>query len=378
MPWKESSLMSSRLEFVMLALAPDVNMRALCRAHNISPKTGYKLLARYLEFGMEGLQDRSRRPLSSPNRSSPALEHEVLALHDAYPCWGPVKLAALLPEGSVRPHHNTIGAILRRHGRQVEGSPTRRDPAATRFEHAAPNILWQMDFKGHFALTDRAAGRCHPLTVMDDHSRYVVCLQAFRNETAVNVKTALTHSFRCYGLPQRITCDNGSVWRVPGHDSLSRTEVWLLRIGVPVSHSRPGHPQTQGKDERFHRTLKRELLDRRGFNSIGDCQIAFDKWRDEYNLIRPHHALGQKPPCTRYSVSARAFPERLPPVEYEQGDHVHRVRRNGEVYFRRRSIWLGEGLADEMVAFRPTQIDGVFQVVFCDWEIKRIDLRITD
>lgn len=366
--------MSSRLEFVMLALAPGVNMRALCRAHGISPKTGYKLLARFLEFGKEGLQDRSRRPLSSPNRSPAELEARVVALHDLHPCWGPAKLRALLPEGTASPHHNTVSAILRRHGRQIEGNPARKDPAPGRFEHEAPNLLWQMDFKGHIALTDKAAGRCHPLTVLDDHSRYAVCLKAYSNETSANVKAALTDTFRRYGLPQRITCDNGSVWRVSGRDSLSRLEVWLL----PVSHSRPGHPQTQGKDERFHSTLKRELLDRKGFNSIPSCQAAFDEWRDEYNLLRPHQALGQKPPRTRYSVSARAFPERLPPVEYEQGDEVRRVKKNGEAYFRSHSIWLGEGLADEMVAFRPTETDGVFQVFFCNWEVKRVDLRVAD
>lgn len=371
--------MSSRLEFVTLALAPGANVRELCRAHGISPKTGYKLLARYQEFGREGLKDRSRRPLSSPNRSTPELEAQVVALHDSHPCWGPVKLQALLPEGSVRPHHNTIGAILRRHGRYIEGStPPRKDPAPNRFEHEAPNLLWQMDFKGHFALTNRSAGRCHPLTVIDDHSRFALCLSAFSRETSVNVKMALTRTFRRYGLPQRITCDNGSVWRVAGHNSLSRLEVWLVRLGIQVSHSRPGHPQTQGKDERFHRTLKRELLDRKGFNSISACQVAFDEWRHEYNLIRPHQALGQKPPGTRYATSARLFPDRLPPIEYEEGDDVRRVRKNGEVYFKNHSIWVGEGLADEMVAFRPTEIDGVFRVVFCNWEVRSIDLRVTD
>jgi transposase InsO family protein len=370
--------MSSRLEFVMLALAPGANIRALCRSHGISPKTGYKLLARYKEFGTEGLQDRSRRPHSSPNRTCPELEAQVVALHDAYPCWGSSKLQALLPNGIGKPHHNTIAAILRRHGRHIVPNADRTERAPTRFEHEAPNLLWQMDFKGHFALTDQHAGRCHPLTVLDDHSRFALCLSACARETRDNVQTALIQTFRRYGLPQRITCDNGGPWRIAGQDSISRLEAWLIRLGIRVSHSRPGHPQTQGKDERFHRTLKRELLDRTGFKSIPACQVAFDQWRDQYNLIRPHEALGQKPPGTRYAVSARAFPEQLPAIEYDDGDVVLRVRKSGQLQFKRRSFWLGEGLADELVAVRPTEADGVFKVYFCAWEVRSIDLTIGD
>ena len=197
--------MDSRLEFVTLALAPGANMRALCRSHGISPKTAYKLLKRFEDSGAEGLKDKSRRPLTSPNRTAPDLEGQVLALHEKYPCWGAGKLRALLPEGVARPHHNTVAAILRRHGCQIVGAIDRSTLAPSRFEHEAPNVLWQMDFKGHFALTDERAGRCHPLTVLDDHSRFLVCLQAFSRETHENVQKALTQTFRLYGLPQRIT-----------------------------------------------------------------------------------------------------------------------------------------------------------------------------
>lgn len=370
--------MSSRLEFVMLALAPGANIRALCRAHGISPKTGYKLLARYKESGIEGLQDRSRRPLTSPTRTGPELEAQVVALHDMYPYWGASKLQALLPEETAKPHHNTIAAILRRAGRHIASSADRTERAPLRFEHEAPNLLWQMDFKGHFALTNPNAGRCHPLTVLDDHSRFAVCLSACSRESRDNVQAALTETFRRYGLPQRITCDNGGPWRIAGQDSISRLEAWLMRLGIRVSHSRPGHPQTQGKDERFHRTLKRELLDRQGFNSISACQTAFNQWRDQYNLIRPHEALGQRPPGTRYAASARAFPEQLPPISYDDGDNVVRVRKSGQVQFKRRSFWVGEGLAEELVALRPTDVDGVFKVFYCNWEVRSIDLTVSE
>jgi transposase InsO family protein len=365
---------SSRLEFVSLALKPGANIRALCRAHGVSPKTGYKLLARFKEFGQEGLQDRSRRPHSSPKRSSDELEAQVLALHDAYPCWGARKLQALLPAEVEKPHPNTIAAILRRHGRRIVPNADITEPATKRFEHQEPNSLWQMDYKGHIALIGQRAGRCHPLTILDDHSRFSISLTACAGETGTLVRTALTRAFCTYGLPQSITCDNGPPWGTSGHGSLSRLEVWLIRLGIKVGHSRPFHPQTQGKDERFHRTLKRELLDRRGFHSIEACQHAFDEWRDQYNLIRPHEALGQKPPVTRYAASARSFPAVLPPVQYDEGDVVRKVRRHGQLHFKGRDFFVGEGLTDELVAIRPTDDDGIFKVVFCDREISRLNL----
>jgi transposase InsO family protein len=211
-----------------------------------------------------------------------------------------------------------------------------------------------MDFKGHFPLTDPCAGRCYPLTVLDDHSRYAVCLTACSGETGIQVQTALTQTFRRYGLPARITCDNGNPWGTPNQDGLTRIEAWLIRLGIRVGHSRPFHPQTQGKDERFHRTLKRELLNRTGFNSLDACQ---------------------RPPAVRYTASARPFPAELAPVEYDSGDDVRKVRRSGQVQYKGRAFYVGEGLIGELVALRPTEEDGVFKVLFCDREVRRIDLR---
>jgi transposase InsO family protein len=283
-------------------------------------------------------------------------------------------LQALLPAESKKPHPNTIAAILRRHGRRIVPNADITEAATKRFEHEAPNLLWQMDFKGHIALTDQRAGRCHPLTILDDHSRFSISLTACSGETGNQVRTALTNAFHTYGLPQRITCDNGPPWGTSGHGTLSRLEVWLIRLGIKVGHSRPFHPQTQGKDERFHRTLKRELLDRHGFNSIEAWQKAFNEWRDQYNLIRPHEALGQKPPVTRYTASARPFPAVLPAVEYDEGDNVRKVRRHGQLHFKGRDYFVGEGLTDEFVAIRPTDEEGIFKVFFCNREISRLDL----
>jgi transposase InsO family protein len=376
MPWKETTQMSSRLEFVLLALKPGANIRLLCRSFNVSPMTGYKLLARYQEQGEAGLLDQSRRPHSSPLRSSDELESQVLALHALYPCWGSRKLRVLLPAG-VEPHPSTIDAILRRHGKHVETSAIRAQEARSRFEHPAPNLLWQMDFKGHFALTDSQAGRCHPLTVLDDHSRFSLCLAACSNERRQTVQEALTRTFRVYGLPERMTYDNGPPWGSTVKSCLSGLDVWLVRLGIRVSHSRPYHPQTQGKDERFHRTLKLELIERSGFNSIATCQSAFDEWRERYNLIRPHEALGLKPPISRYQSSARQFPEQLPKIEYDPSAEVRKVRGNGNISYKAREYFVGEGLIGEIVQVQQGPTDGVYRVLFCDRKVGIINLRKT-
>lgn len=375
MPWMECSLMSSRLEFVRLAQSPDANFSTLCTAFGISRKTGYKWLQRFAAAGVDGLADRSRRPKSSPNRSDDDIEAAIIALYLAYPCWGGRKLKALLPEGFPDVHPTTIDAILARNG--CELAPSRRPGklALGRFEHEAPNLLWQMDFKGHFALTDAAARRCHPLTVLDDHSRFNIALTACSAGTGEIVQAALTQAFRKYGLPQRITCDNGPPWGTPKRDSISTLGAWLVRLGIRLGHSTPYHPQTQGKDERFHRTLKIELLERYGFNSIDACQAGFDRWRDEYNLIRPHHALGQLPPVSRYSASGRPFPDVLPSVEYEPEDIVRKVRQSGKIKYGGDEHFIGEGLRGQPVAVRHTSDDGIVEVFYCKQKVRTLDLR---
>lgn len=374
MSWKETTLMSTRLEFVLLAAQPGANLSALCRGFGISRKTAYKWLERYRLEGQDGLQDHSRRPHTSPSTSPSEIDALILKLHKQYPCWGARKLAALLPE-ALRPHHSTIDAILRRHGCRVLGAPLKENSPVQRFEHVAPNLLWQMDFKGHFALTDSQAGRCHPLTILDDHSRFGLCLIACTDQRSSTVRQAMTTTFERYGLPERITADNGTPWGTSGRGGLSKLEVWLIRLGIRIGHSRPYHPQTQGKDERFHRTLKLELLARRGFNSIAECQREFDIWRECYNLVRPHEALGQQPPITRYRPSGRRLPSVLPEVEYDTSQPVRKVGSKGYISYNSVPHFVGEGLRDEKVAIAPTATDGIFDVYFCHHRIRSIDTR---
>jgi transposase InsO family protein len=367
--------MSVRLEFVTLATVEGANVRELCRRFGISPKTGYKWIARYREGTPDGLSDRSRRPAASPDRCPDTVVDAVLLLRDMHPTWGGRKLRArLIAVGTPDvPAASTITEILRRNGRL--------DPAATaahtpfvRFEHDAPNLLWQMDFKGHFAA---GSDRCHPLTVLDDHSRFALGLVACGDEKEGTVRGHLTGMFRCYGLPERFLCDNGPPWGTTGSGQrYSALGVWLLRLGVGMGHGRPYHPQTQGKDERFHRTLTAEVIQGRTFASLHSCQSRFDPWRIVYNHERPHEALNMAVPASRYRVSERAFPEVLPTWEYGDGDAVRKVDSDGTISFRNRPIELGKAFRGERVALRPTVVDGLFGIYFGVHEIAQADLRV--
>jgi transposase InsO family protein len=319
--------------------------------------------------------DRSRRPHCSPERTPLQVEQVVLAVRDAHPAWGARKLRVwLLARGHEHlPSPSTITAILQRQGRidAVEGL---KHKTWQRFEHQAPNQLWQMDFKGHFALS---VGRCHPLTVLDDHSRFALGLEACPDETGNTVRRRLTTIFRRYGLPDRMVMDNGSPWGYDDDHHHTPLTVWLLRLGIGVSHSRSYHPQTQGKDERFHRTLKAEVLQGRTFADLVQCQRTFDPWRTLYNLERPHEALGMAVPASRYQVSCRSFPETLPPVEYGPDDLVRRVGDKGRISVHNRLFKVGKAFKGLPVAIRPAAADGAYNVFFMTYDIAQIDLRQT-
>ena len=374
MPWKEWSLMLLRREFVELAIQSEANVKQLCDRFGISRKTGYKWLKRYREAKESGLRDRSRRPQHAPERSSVEVEASVLAVRDANPAWGARKIQTRLEalSGGEVPAGSTIHAILRRHGR-VNLSESSKHQPWQRFEREAPNQLWQMDFKGHFALGNGA--RCHPLTVLDDHSRYAVCLQGCRDERGHTVQQRLTDTFRCYGLPQRMLLDNGSPWGSDSEHPYTPLTVWLLRLGIGVCHSRPRHPQTQGKEERFHRTLKAEVLNGPIFADLGAVQQRLDQWRSIYNHLRPHQALAMAVPSSRYQVSRRNFPETLPPLEYGLGEVVRKVQGHGRIWFRNRVFRIGKAFRGYPVALRPTADDGLWEVFFATHSIARIDLR---
>lgn len=364
--------MSQREEFCGLALQPGANVRALCRGFGVSPATAYKWLDRYRLQGLDGLADRSRRPLASPFRTDAALEARVIALRQEHPVWGGRKLRRLLErEGLAAPSASTITQILRRHGLlDGPGAGERRD--YVRFEHRAPNDLWQMDFKGHFAME---RGRCHPLTLTDDHSRYALEIGACADEREETVRRRLTRLFERYGLPRRILADNGAPWGSSGAESHTRLTVWLLDLGVAVSHGRPYHPQTQGKEERFHRTLKAEVLQGRIFNDLDAAQSAFDDWRAIYNTKRPHEALSMDVPASRYRASSRKMPHSIAPPEYESPAAVRKVEENGRISFKGRHLRCSKAFAGRSVALRATDTDGLFDICYRHHVLAQVDLR---
>lgn len=371
MPWNEVSIVAQREEFVRLAQMSG-NVRLLCRRYEVSPTTAYKWLERYRAGGLEGLVDQSRRPHESPRRSSESIEQAVVGLRGEHPAWGARKIRyRLMAIGLSRvPATSTVHAILVRHG-LIDPAEALHHKPWQRFEHDAPNRLWQMDFKGHFP-TEKA--RCHPLTVLDDHSRFSLGLQACADEKTETVKDRLSNIFRRYGLPDRMTMDNGSPWGSHSEDPTALT-VWLIRLGVRVSHSRPYHPQTQGKDERFHRTLQREVLSRYPFRDLDHAQRRFDAWRNIYNLERPHESLGMQVPASRYRPSMRSFPESLPSIEYDSKDLIRKVQTGGEIWLRGHPYKVGGAFVGHPVALRPTPAASGFDVFFCHQKIARIDLN---
>jgi len=373
MPWKEVITVDLRREFIHLVERGSLDMTTLCQRYGVSRKTGYKWLRRYDQEGDLGLFDRSRRPQNQPRRTPESVELIVLGLRQRYPAWGGRKLARVMRNEDYChiPSPSTITEILRRHGvLATEGQPTIKNFIS--FEHPYPNDLWQMDFKGDFPMS---RGRCHALTVLDDHSRFSLCLAACGNERTETVRTQLVSAFERYGLPLRMTMDNGSPWGCAAKGRLTELSAWLIEHGVTVSHSRPYHPQTQGKDERFHRTLDTELLGRRSFADLRQCQKAFDPWRHRYNTERPHESLNMDTPIDHYQPSQRCYQPSPSEYEYSPSDHVRKVCKNMTSSFKYHNVFIGQALIGKRVAFRPTTVDGEYTIHYCQQKIGSINLN---
>ena len=372
MPFRGVSLMDQRTAFVSAARIAGANVRELCRTYAISPTTGYKWLDRAGVGVAGGLADRSRRPHRSPRRTAAELEAAVVAVRLEHPRWGGRKIHHFLKLERIvaPPHPNTVTDILRRHG-LIDPVEALRHRPFQRFEQDAPNRLWQMDFKGHFPM---AGQRCHPLTVVDDHSRYAVVLAAFANEQRHGVQAALEAAFRTYGLPERMLMDNGPPWGTDSEHRHTRLTAWLMRLGIGPVHGRPYHPQTQGKNERFNRTLKAELIADRSYAELVTVQADFDRWRAFYNHRRPHQAIGDVPPAYRFRASERAFPERLPAIEYRTGLAIRRVQVDGRISFASRAWFVSRAFGGQQVALQPADRDGLFKVLFCTYHVGEIDL----
>lgn len=379
MPWRESDAMTERLKFIAAHASGLYGMTELCARFGISRKTGYKLLARYADEGASGLEARSHAPRHCPHRISPELEDLFLAARHAHPSWGPKKLVAYLAPRYphlVLPAPSTVGALLDRHGLIVaRRRRARRSPLARPERSAAevPNQVWSLDFKGEFRTGDGQL--CYPLTVQDACTRFLLGVTGLDSTAGAGVRDTLEALFRERGLPEVIRSDNGVPFVAPNalSSGLSRLRVWWIKLGIVHERIAPGRPDQNGRHERMHRTLKAETArppeaDRKA------QQVRFDLWRREYNEERPHEALEQKPPASRYTASERAYPERLPEPQYPGYREVRRVTRGGEICFHKHIVFVSETLAQEDVALEEVA-DGVWAIWFYDLELARLDER---
>ena len=371
MGWREVSVTDQRREFVMLASLAGANISALCGRFGISRQTGHVWLRR-LAAGERIFEDRSRTPLHSPRRLTDADEARILAVRDAHPAWGARKITAVLRrQGVAPPAASSIHAVLSRHGRIAADSPGR---AYGSFERAAPNALWQMDFKGRIRLGSGAW--LHPLTIIDDHSRFAVGLAACSNQQTQTVQARLELTFRHHGLPEAIYVDNGSPWGGGRPGQWTPLRLWLLKLGVETIHSRPYHPQGRGKNERFHRSLAAEVFSIAPLAGFDDAQAALDRWRHVYNRERPHQALGFATPAERYRPSQRAWPATLAAPCYAPGEIVRRVgTTKAYVSFRSRFWRVPQAFLGETLAIRPRLPEGRYVICFGAHEIAAIDLN---
>ncbi len=372
LPWNEESVMCQRQRLIEQLLLPDVNVSEICKTFKISRKTAYKWLSRYYEGGLSSLSNQSKEPRIQPNRLSGDLEERIVMLHHEHPYWGPRKLRDYLlhvQEMADVPSHTTFARVLKRHDCEVIKN-NKSKPARIRFEREQPNDLWQMDFKGSFVTESK---RCYPLTILDDCSRFSISLTACENETSKVVKGHLTTIFMEFGLPNQINVDNGNPWGSADLTSYTSLQIWLMKLGIKITHSAPFHPQTNGKDERFHRTLKLEVLHQRSYKS-NEIQGVFNAWKHKYNYERPHEALGGKTPSHVYRVSSKQFSEKPIAFEYEEGVVKKIHPTDGTFRFRGEMFKAGKGFNGEYVAIKETDKSDEFAVFFMDNFIKKVKL----
>lgn len=365
--------MSEKEAFLKRVQSEEVPFTRLCKEFNVSRSTGYELLKRYKMEGLKGLEERSRAPHNSPWKINEALEAKIISVRINHPAWGARKILAYLRRQGTKdlPAASTATQVLKRHGYvSVEESLKRQ--ALIRFERACPNDLWQMDFKGHFQMLTKES--CYPLTIIDDHSRYSLCLQACLNEQRVTVKKHLIGVFKEYGMPYQINVDNGSPWGNSKLSPYTQLVVWLMRLGIRVSHSRPRHPQTNGKNERFHQTLKKEVLHYQEIKNLYHAQRVFNVWRKEYNYERPHEALEMKVPAERYRRSEREMPRKLLPLEYESGSELRKVRGNGYISYGKEEYRVGEAFKGNYVEIKTDGLEGLLDIYFGSQRIYRYEV----
>lgn len=339
MPWEERTVEMNRAEFVRRALCKEKSKSVLCREYGISRPTGDKWIKRFLAG--EGFKDRSRAPFHTPNKVNEKMESLIVEAREKEPAIGATKIRRMLiNEGYTGlPCNSTINAVLKRNNLITPEASQAATPYK-RFEKDAPNIMWQTDFKGHFAMGNGL--RCYPLSVIDDHSRFCLCADAKASEKREGVEESFRRIFREYGMPQILLCDNGNPWGTSQSAGYTLFEVWLMELGILTIHIRRHHPRTQGKTERFNRSYKEERLKFYVPYDLMDAQRQCTEYRDFYNNRRPHHALSLVVPAEHYKPSRRAFVEKPKDWEYGADYELRSIKSSGFLTYKGQGYFLSE------------------------------------
>ena len=363
MPWECKTMEKLREEFVTNAICCN-NFSALCREFGITRKTGYKWLKRYLN-GLP-LSDMPKTPNRITNKTPEPIEKLIVSVRNDNPAWGAKKIKHVLEnEGIIGiPCIKTINNILHRYACILPEESLKHKPYV-RFEKDKCNKMWQTDFKGEFKTNDNKY--CYPLTIIDDHSRYSIKIKTSLS-TAGIVLPSFEAAFKEYGMPEAVLSDNGAQFAGFRH-GYTQFEKWLMNHDVLPIHGRMKHPQTQGKIERFHRTMKAELLNQRTFRDIEEADTELQKWREKYNNDRPHEALGMKSPSEVYKASNREYEEEIKKYEYGGENHVIKVNSWGYLRFNRWQIYLSETMKNEYIEIRANDRDGTFSACYRNFKI---------
>jgi len=374
MPWNVSGVVEKRREFVLEYESGDFSVSQLCRMHGISRVTGHALLRRWQEEGEAGLAERSRSPLHHPNQTAAEVEALVLGLRREHPLWGPRKLKVVLGQRHpelVIPASSTIGAMLDREGLTHRRRKRRQvEPYAHPFAAVEqPNDEWASDFKGWFRTGNGA--RIDPLTISDSSTRYLLRCQAVEKADTPRVRAVFEATFREYGMPRAMRTDNGPPFASIGIGGLSRLSVWWIKLGIRPGRIQAGHPEQNGRHERMHRTLGQHAAAPPQAEPRAQ-QRAMDRFREEYNQLRPHEALGLRTPGSLYQASPRDFPERLAEPEYGSAMKVRRVFTHGQFFWNYNAIFLGKVLAGERIGL--LRVDERYMRIYLAWyPVARLD-----
>ena len=370
MPWKEKSKTMLRTEFIQQALREEESFSALCREFEISRPTGYKWLKRYLNG--ESLEDQDKTPFHQPRKTPERVSAKILEIRHEHPAMGARKIARILRNKGMEhvPSPSTITEILRRNG-EITPEASAAPKPIQRFSMEHANDMWQTDYKGHFRLPDGT--ECHPLNIIDDHSRYCLCSRAMMYEKYESFQPVLMELFQEFGMPRAFLSDNGNPWGSGARNGFSRVDVWLMQLGIMPLHGRIRHPQTQGKCESYNRSLQKELFQFRAFTDLDDVAEGLEVHRDFYNNERPHHALNLDVPAQHYRKSEIKYPDRIEAWEYPQGYKLLRVDCSGHIKYKGHEYYLGEALCHEIIGMRESHLPGRITLEYREFRIARIN-----